>query len=153
MSRPPHPPRLYNSNYTWRRVQIMKLLVMPWRTYTFVNLLFQLMLMWIFVLFWYVEFVSEVCPHISVTLYTYICTCVCVCVCVRARARCTVVKEAKFASTALLTSMTHRNRLSCIIVCSCTCLYRTWCLPTPSMTEEEGRPAGGRVYTKHSFKQ
>jgi hypothetical protein len=21
MSRPPHPPRLYNSNYTWRRVQ------------------------------------------------------------------------------------------------------------------------------------
>jgi hypothetical protein len=25
MSRPPHPPRLYNSNYTWRRVQIMKL--------------------------------------------------------------------------------------------------------------------------------
>jgi hypothetical protein len=28
MSRPPHPPRLYNSNYTWRRVQIMKLLVM-----------------------------------------------------------------------------------------------------------------------------
>jgi hypothetical protein len=29
MSRPPHPPRLYNSNYTWRRVQIMKLLVKP----------------------------------------------------------------------------------------------------------------------------
>jgi hypothetical protein len=28
MSRPPHPPRLYNSNYTWQRVQIMKLLVM-----------------------------------------------------------------------------------------------------------------------------
>jgi hypothetical protein len=28
MSRPPHPPRLYNSNYTWRRLQIMKLLVM-----------------------------------------------------------------------------------------------------------------------------
>jgi hypothetical protein len=28
MSRLPHPPRLYNSNYTWRRVQIMKLLVM-----------------------------------------------------------------------------------------------------------------------------
>jgi hypothetical protein len=28
MSRPPHPPRLYNSNYTSRRVQIMKLLVM-----------------------------------------------------------------------------------------------------------------------------
>jgi hypothetical protein len=28
MSRPPHPPRLYNSNYTWGRVQIMKLLVM-----------------------------------------------------------------------------------------------------------------------------
>jgi hypothetical protein len=28
MSRPPHPPRLYNSNYTWRRVQIMKLFVM-----------------------------------------------------------------------------------------------------------------------------
>jgi hypothetical protein len=27
MSRPPHPPWLYNSNYTWRRVQIMKLLV------------------------------------------------------------------------------------------------------------------------------
>jgi hypothetical protein len=24
MSRPPHPPRLYNSNYTWRSVQIMK---------------------------------------------------------------------------------------------------------------------------------
>jgi hypothetical protein len=24
MSRPPHPPRLYNSNYTWRRVQILK---------------------------------------------------------------------------------------------------------------------------------
>jgi hypothetical protein len=28
MSRPPHPLRLYNSNYTWLRVQIMKLLVM-----------------------------------------------------------------------------------------------------------------------------
>jgi hypothetical protein len=28
MSRQPHPPRLYNSNYTWRRVQIMRLLVM-----------------------------------------------------------------------------------------------------------------------------
>jgi hypothetical protein len=28
MPRPPHPPRLYNSNYTWRKVQIMKLLVM-----------------------------------------------------------------------------------------------------------------------------
>jgi hypothetical protein len=28
MSRPPHPPQLYNSNYTWRSVQIMKLLVM-----------------------------------------------------------------------------------------------------------------------------
>jgi hypothetical protein len=28
MSRPPHPPRLYNSNYTWRRVQIMQLPVM-----------------------------------------------------------------------------------------------------------------------------
>jgi hypothetical protein len=28
MSRPPHPPRLYNSNYTWQRAQIMKLLVM-----------------------------------------------------------------------------------------------------------------------------
>jgi hypothetical protein len=28
MSRPPYPPRLYNSNYTWRRVEIMKLLVM-----------------------------------------------------------------------------------------------------------------------------
>jgi hypothetical protein len=28
MSRPPHPPRLYNSNYTWQRVQIMKLLIM-----------------------------------------------------------------------------------------------------------------------------
>jgi hypothetical protein len=28
MSRLPHPPRLYNSNYTWRRVQIMKFLVM-----------------------------------------------------------------------------------------------------------------------------
>jgi hypothetical protein len=28
MPRPPHPPRLYNSNYTWRRVQVMKLLVM-----------------------------------------------------------------------------------------------------------------------------
>jgi hypothetical protein len=28
MSRPPHSPRLYNSNYTWRRVQIMKLLIM-----------------------------------------------------------------------------------------------------------------------------
>jgi hypothetical protein len=28
MSRPPHPPRLYNSNYTWRRVQIMKILIM-----------------------------------------------------------------------------------------------------------------------------
>jgi hypothetical protein len=26
MSCPPHPPRLYNYNYTWRRVQIMKLL-------------------------------------------------------------------------------------------------------------------------------
>jgi hypothetical protein len=25
MSRPPHPPRLYNSNYTWWRVQIWKL--------------------------------------------------------------------------------------------------------------------------------
>jgi hypothetical protein len=24
MSRPPHPPRLYNSNYTWRRVQIVR---------------------------------------------------------------------------------------------------------------------------------
>jgi hypothetical protein len=28
MSRSPHPRPLYNSNYTWRRVQIMKLLVM-----------------------------------------------------------------------------------------------------------------------------
>jgi hypothetical protein len=28
MSRPPHPPRRYNSNYTWWSVQIMKLLVM-----------------------------------------------------------------------------------------------------------------------------
>jgi hypothetical protein len=32
MFRPPHPPRLYNSNYTWRRVQIMKLLVVPHRS-------------------------------------------------------------------------------------------------------------------------
>jgi hypothetical protein len=30
MSRPTHTPRLYNSNYTWRRVQIMKLfIIMP----------------------------------------------------------------------------------------------------------------------------
>jgi hypothetical protein len=28
MFRPHHPPRIYNSNYTWRRVQIMKLLFM-----------------------------------------------------------------------------------------------------------------------------
>jgi hypothetical protein len=28
MSCPLHPPRLYNSNYTWQRLQIMKLLVM-----------------------------------------------------------------------------------------------------------------------------
>jgi hypothetical protein len=28
MPRPPHPPRLDYYNYTWRRVQIMKLLVM-----------------------------------------------------------------------------------------------------------------------------
>jgi hypothetical protein len=34
MSRPPHPPRLYNSNYTWRRVQIMKLLVMQLKLVT-----------------------------------------------------------------------------------------------------------------------
>jgi hypothetical protein len=27
MSCPPHPPQLYNSNYTWWRLQIMKLLV------------------------------------------------------------------------------------------------------------------------------
>jgi hypothetical protein len=27
MPRPPHPPRLYNSNYTWRRIPIMQLLV------------------------------------------------------------------------------------------------------------------------------
>jgi hypothetical protein len=26
MSRPPHPPRIYISNYTWRRVQIMMLI-------------------------------------------------------------------------------------------------------------------------------
>jgi hypothetical protein len=30
MPRPPHPPRLYNSNYTWWRVQIMKLLVISY---------------------------------------------------------------------------------------------------------------------------
>jgi hypothetical protein len=29
MSRPPHPNRIYNSNYTWRRVEIMQLLDMP----------------------------------------------------------------------------------------------------------------------------
>jgi hypothetical protein len=28
MSRPSHPPRLHNFNYTWRRVQVMKLLIM-----------------------------------------------------------------------------------------------------------------------------
>jgi hypothetical protein len=28
MSRPPHPPRLHNSNYTWQRIQITQLLVM-----------------------------------------------------------------------------------------------------------------------------
>jgi hypothetical protein len=28
MPRPSHPPRLYSSNYTWRKVQIMKLLIM-----------------------------------------------------------------------------------------------------------------------------
>jgi hypothetical protein len=28
MLRPPHPPQLNNSNYTWQRVQIMQLLVM-----------------------------------------------------------------------------------------------------------------------------
>jgi hypothetical protein len=28
MSSPPHPPRLYNSNYTWGRVQITKIIIM-----------------------------------------------------------------------------------------------------------------------------
>jgi hypothetical protein len=28
ISRPHHPPRLYNFNYTWRRVQIMQILIM-----------------------------------------------------------------------------------------------------------------------------
>jgi hypothetical protein len=34
MTRPSHPPRLDYSNYTWRRVQIMKLLVMPFFPFT-----------------------------------------------------------------------------------------------------------------------
>jgi hypothetical protein len=40
MSRPPQPPRLYNSVYTWRRVQIMQLLVMQFSpsSYHFIRL-------------------------------------------------------------------------------------------------------------------
>jgi hypothetical protein len=34
MASPPHPPRLDYSNYTWRRVQIMKLLVMQFSPFT-----------------------------------------------------------------------------------------------------------------------
>jgi hypothetical protein len=32
MPRPPHPPRLDNSDYTWRRIQVMKLLIMQFST-------------------------------------------------------------------------------------------------------------------------
>jgi hypothetical protein len=35
MSRPPHPPQLYNSNYTWRRVQYIYYII---RVFTFLDI-------------------------------------------------------------------------------------------------------------------
>jgi hypothetical protein len=46
MARPSHPPRLDYSNYTWRRVQIMKLLVMP----------LEYCILWIFMIVSHVDF-------------------------------------------------------------------------------------------------
>jgi hypothetical protein len=43
MSRPPLPPRLYNSNYTWRRVQIMLAIFLREQNQ---NFRFQLKLKW-----------------------------------------------------------------------------------------------------------